>query len=562
MPTFKALAISFVGFFCVLTLEAQMYEEPITPPLKIPIALSGTFAELRSSHFHAGLDIKTQGRQGLSVYGVWEGYISRILVSTSGYGKALYVTHPNGLVSVYAHLKKFAPKIEAYVKKLQYEKESFTLQKFPKGDEIKIEQGELIGFSGNTGGSFGPHLHFELREADSQRPVNPLLHGIKVEDQIKPQLRKLFMFAKTDDDSLQMVKEFVLNKLNDSLYVTHLIKAGGQLGFGLQLFDRQDRSWNKNGIYKIRLRVNGQDFFDYRFDDFSFQDSKAISQLIDYKTYMDEGTRIQKVFDPLFEDLSFIKQTTNGILNAAPGKSYQLVFEVSDFQGNTSYIETYLEGIETEIATTDTNTNDRSLIVPEKDYLFDFEGIEVYFPKKSLYRPHLLKINGKKDTLFLDRNRLPLRTALELQFPAATQDSREQKQSFIALLNKKNKPSYVYTYYKEGSWRAKTKILGTYTIARDTLAPEIKPLNFKPGQWLSNYRFLKVKIGDDFSGIRSYKTYINGKWARFEYEPKDGTLIYDFEDQKFEAAEHQLLIIVEDNSKNSSRYETVFYRKY
>ncbi|MEL0201837.1 MAG: hypothetical protein VW892_04240 [Flavobacteriaceae bacterium] len=151
---------------------------------------------------------------------------------------------------------------------------------------------------------------------------------------------------------------------------------------------------------------------------------------------------------------------------------------------------------------------------------------------------------------------------MELQFPVSTSDSLIQRQSFIAMLNKKNKPGYVYTYVKEGHWKAKTKTLGTYTIARDSVAPQITPVNFKPEQWLSKYRYLKLKISDEFSGIRSYKTYINGQWARFEYEPKDGSLTYDFEDQKFEAAQHDLRIEVEDNSGNTTQYETVFFRKY
>ncbi len=555
----KLFLLVLMGF---QLLHGQLYEAPISPPLKIPIALSGTFAELRSSHFHAGLDIKTKGRQGLGVYGVWDGYISRILVSTSGYGKAIYITHPNGLVSVYAHLKKFAPKIETYVKNLQYQKESFTLQTFPKKDALQIDKGELIAYSGNTGGSFGPHLHFELREEQSQHPVNPLLHGIEVEDQIRPQLRKLFVFNKRDNDSLRVAEEISLNKVNDSLYVTRLIQGAGSLGFGLQLFDRQDRSWNKNGVYALRMRINGQTVFGYRFDAFSFQDSKGISQLIDYKTYMDQGTRVQKLFDPLYEDLSFIEQESDGFVNIEPGKSYQLLIEVEDFAGNTSYIETYIEGTTPEPQKGATPIEKSTLITPDKDYLFNYGGIEVYFPRKSLYRPHKLFINARKDTLFLDRNRLPIRNALELQFPVSTSDSLIQRQSFIALLNKKNKPGYVYTYVKEGHWKAKTKTLGTYTIARDSVAPQITPVNFKPEQWLSKYRYLKLKISDDFSGIRSYKTYINGQWALFEYEPKDGSITYDFEDQKFEAAQHDLRIEVEDNSGNTTQYETVFFRKY
>ncbi|HHC78901.1 MAG TPA: M23 family metallopeptidase, partial [Flavobacteriia bacterium] len=181
------ILISFVLFFNLSTLVAQKKypTDYFAKPLEIPLILSGTFGELRTNHFHSGLDIKTQGRQGFNVHASAKGYVSRIKISHWGYGKVLYLTHPNGYTTVYAHLKKFAPKIEAYVKKHQYEKESFTLQLFPKADELVVEKNEIIAYSGNTGGSGGPHLHFEIRSGNSN-PINPMLFGIEIPDTRAP----------------------------------------------------------------------------------------------------------------------------------------------------------------------------------------------------------------------------------------------------------------------------------------------------------------------------------------------------------------------------------------
>ena len=167
------LRLKFLFFFCALPLIhfGQMTAQWV-PPLDIPIQLSGTFGEFRSNHFHAGLDIRTQGRQGLKVKSVQNGWINRIRVSTSGYGKAIYIQHYDGTTSVYAHLKKFAPKIEAYVTERQYQKESYTIHLFPKSEVLKVDAGELVGFSGNTGGSYGPHLHFELWNDGT--PIDPI----------------------------------------------------------------------------------------------------------------------------------------------------------------------------------------------------------------------------------------------------------------------------------------------------------------------------------------------------------------------------------------------------
>ena len=157
-------------------------------PLDIPLILSGTFGELRSNHFHSGLDIKTQQREGLNVYASAEGYVSRIKISHWGYGKALYITHPNGYTTVYGHLKKFSPTIEAYVKRHQYEKEKFQIQLFPKEDELKVTKKQVVALSGNSGGSGGPHLHYEIRDANA-RPTNPMLFGIEIKDTKAPQIR-------------------------------------------------------------------------------------------------------------------------------------------------------------------------------------------------------------------------------------------------------------------------------------------------------------------------------------------------------------------------------------
>ena len=176
----------FVWGILIISLSFSLQAQRAIPPLEIPLLLSGNFGEFRGSHFHAGLDIKTKGRQGFKVKSILAGSIRRIKVSTSGYGKTLYVEHANGTTSVYAHLQKFAPKIEKIVKQLQYQKERFLIQSYHKNNELIVKQGEVIGYSGNTGGSLGPHLHFELRDSKTQMPLNPLTLNFDIKDNQRP----------------------------------------------------------------------------------------------------------------------------------------------------------------------------------------------------------------------------------------------------------------------------------------------------------------------------------------------------------------------------------------
>ena len=555
----KKISLIFL-LFSISLLSSQKDQSKLISPLDIPLAISGTFGEIRSSHFHAGLDIKTGGKQGLKVRTVLDGSVSRIRVSTTGYGKAVYIDHPNGTTSVYAHLKNFSPKIESYIKEAQYEKESYIIEKFPK-NELAVLKGEVIGFSGNTGGSSGPHLHFEIRDTKNQMPFNPMIFNIDVVDTKKPVIQKLFLFHENNFGEDIITQKIKLEKISDGLYKAPKIYTSGKIGIGLQMYDNQDLSlFNKNGIHSIKIFMDDKIISDYNYNNIKFDDSQYLNLLIDYKEFKSKKIRVQKLFNPNNSNISFIdKDEKNEKFSIEENKSYNLLIEISDFKKNISRIEMKITGRETNFIHP---TIEGELILPENEYLFKFKDQTVHLKKNTFYYPTSLNVYKDHDSIKINPDISLFKKSFSIEFFANKYDSISKRQSFIARLNKKKKIAYSPTIIKDSIFITKSVQAGTYFLAKDSIPPKIKPINFKKNQWLSKSKFLKVKIEDDLSGIKYYEGEINGKWVLFEYEPKNKNLTFNFNDLKFKSGKQDLKLKVTDNVGNESIFQTTFYRKY
>ena len=553
------ILVAHLSFFTLLGQE-------VVPPLDIPLKLSGTFGEFRPTHFHAGLDIKTQGKEGFEVKSINAGSIRRIRVTTTGYGKALYIQHADGTTSVYAHLKKFAPKIEKLIKAYQYEKKAFVVQKFLKLGELTVEKGERIGYSGNTGGSLGPHLHFEIRDSKKETPLNPLQLGLDISDSIRPIVQGLYLYTLKGKKTGEK-QALPLTRKNDSVYTAELLNLGGKKAFGVRVFDRQDNSYNRNGVYQATLRANGTTAFSYTFDALDFKDGKKIDALIDYATYKNERIRIQKLFNNLEENYSFLNTTApDGLLTFEANRAYQLEFQFKDFSGNSSYIQLFVSGTEEQITEANSRPFDKE-IVPEKDYLFSKGPYTVYVPQDSFYQTVGFQANlVGGDTLSIETDDAPQKKGFELEYKYPTLDSLGQQQMCLAKFipgkgRKKDRWGYVGTVKKDSSLFTKYAYPGKYIFTRDSLSPSVVPKNFREEQWVSNYNYLEVEIEDDFSGIATYEASINDAWILMEHEPKNNTLTYDFEDLNTDQARLHFKLVVTDQVGNSTTYQTLLFRK-
>ena len=533
-------------------------------PLEIPLILSGSFGELRANHFHSGLDIKTQQREGFPVYATADGYISRINVQNYGYGKALYILHPNNYSTVYAHLQKFSPEIEKYVKEHQYKKEVFEIELFPTATIIPVKKGTLIGFSGNTGGSGGPHLHYEIRDSAS-RPMNPLLFGVEIPDSKTPLVTGVFAYSLSADAHINQSQNPVklrLIKQKDGNYKAENITAFGKIGFGISAYDQFDGAINKNGIYTINTELNGSEKFEVRFDKFSFNETRYLNRFIDYGYWMTNKSRIQKLYREINNPLSIItKEDQNGIVDVKDDLQSIFNITVRDFKGNKIVVSIPIDGKKQEIMDSKSIKKTDNHIVADHAYSISQGKYSVYIPANSLYEDEYLDIQVMGDTLRLHKDIIPIHKNISITADISNYTDSDKEKLYLGRVNFGKEPYYTSTKRTGDKLVATTRTFGEYIIASDFTPPRIIPVNFEEGKWISDQNNLQIKITDDLSGISSFRATINGKFILMEYEYKTNTLTYDFADNINTETENNLKLIVIDNVGNNATFEAKFFRK-
>ena len=560
----QLLILFFIPF---LSFSQKKYpKDYFQNPLDIPLILSGTFGELRSNHFHSGLDIKTQGKRGLKVVAIADGYISRIKVQQYGYGKAIYVTHSNGYTSVFGHLSKFNDEIEAYIKAIQYKKQNYeTGNIFPKKDKFIVKKGEIIAFSGDTGGSGGPHLHFEIRDTKTEKVINPMLFGIVVPDSKTPTIQSLQVYPLSIDARInQQYNSYKISvkNLGKGKYTAERISASGTIGFGVNVFDRLDNASNKNGIYSLEMLVNGKRQYYHDVETFSFSESKYLNLLIDYEYYKKYRSRIQKIFKvaknklTIYEDL-----VNNGKIDIKNGLNYTIEIIAKDFKGNVSSITIPVAGKESNTIFKKQKDTTAYKIVARSFQKFTKENITIAFPKNTFYDDLFLDIKVDNGIAKIHTPTIPLDKSYTLTFNVSSYSEIEKEQLYIANVEYEKYPRYVYTRKKDSTFYTTTKTLGKYTLKTDDQKPKSKILYIEDNQWITNSKTLKVKISDKDSGIKNWRATLNGKWVLMQYNHKKGILTYKFSDKKLVGSKHIFKIVVSDNVGNTTERSVTFFKK-
>jgi murein DD-endopeptidase MepM/ murein hydrolase activator NlpD len=536
------------------------------PPLDIaPPALAGSFGELRASHFHSGVDFRTNQRQGYPVYAIADGYVSRIRVQNSGFGNALYINHPNGYTSVYGHLQRYNAKLSAVAKAYQYKKESFEIDEAPAADAILVHKGDIIAYSGNTGSSGGPHLHFEIRDTKTEATINPQLFGIEVPDMIKPVISALYVYKLNGQPFNEHTgkQRIAIVGANGSYHVNSTLNLTGDTGFGIITTDRHTGLSGVNGVYSITLEVDGTPVFTSSLERFKFENSKAINAHIDYPAYLDSRISIQKSFVDPGNPLGIYSNLVNrGRIDFIDSKVHELKYLVTDVKGNTSTLE--FRVLAGQATGQYMGMKPKGVFFPyNKVNEFSTDSVKIVLPIGTLYNDLDFIYSAGKETVssgyspvhHIQNRYTPLHTGFELSIkPTRDLGSLASK----ALIVNTNGASQGGTFV-DGFVKASPRNFGSFYIALDTVSPVIAALNITEGKNMRALNKMTFKIRDNLSGIKSFNGYIDGKWVLMEFDQKTATLSHSF-DSATGPGKHKLELTVVDMKDNSKTLELNFYK--
>lgn len=554
---------------CLLLLFSLLFipglHAQYAPPLRGPLLVTGTFGELRSDHFHGGLDFRA--KVGTPVYAVNDGYVSRVKVSGGGYGQAVYIDHPDGRRSVYGHLEVLAPELLDTVRGLQYRREQFEVDLAPDPTAFPVKKGQLIGGVGNRGYSFGPHLHFEIRESEGDVPLNPLSLGFEIADTRTPQLRQLRVYEL--DVAGRALSAQTFDLIAGSLVDTVMVSSA-KVAVGINAYDRQDAMPNRNGIYRAGMRVDSNDRFSFVYDRIPYDKTEYLNALTDFAEWKTNSSWFYLLYarSPAAVFWPGGDPEADGVIDLTPGQPVRVSVTAADFAGNEAVIEMVLllpayfapaspplrkhlyelpAGEPSVIDTGDMRLEiDSNGLYGELlfEYAHQFDGSDGYLGETHHLHDETVPLHGKAN--------------LYLQLAKPLADSLRQRVYIARCGSSRGQQSVGGQWQPDGSMLARIGSFGDYVMAIDTVAPTIRIERF--GTDLRRATAFSLLLDDAVGGELTYRGMVDGEWILMEYDAKSGRLSHNFSEGRIGRGLHDFSLIVSDKRGNQALFERKFRR--
>jgi hypothetical protein len=473
-------------------------------PVNNIVRLSGTFGELRPNHLHAGIDIKSEdGSVGQPIFSAANGYVSRIKVQAGGYGKVLYINHPNGYTTVYAHLKNFTKEVEDYVKEKQYQRQSFEVDLFPQAKQFSFEKGEQLGKMGITGSSQGPHLHFEIRDTRTEKPVNPLLFGFDVTDKRPPVINGLKVYYLNDKKETIQSKSFKLRKIGNTYKVSGdtLSLGAWRVGFGVKAYDHMTGVSNWNGVYSINMLQDDKPVYNFEMETFSFGETRYINAHLDYEERVTKRSYFNRCYLLPGNKLSiYDDKLKEGVIDLFAGKARKISIGVKDLKGNETTLEFWVK--RSDVKKKEEAAFNYFLPYTEEN-IIKTDELQLFFPKGTLYNNLYMKYNESKDASSnvyssihqIHDMKTPVHRYFDISIKPTNLPPELKDKAYIAYCGENNQMANCGGKWKDGMLKTKTRSLGDYCIMVDKNPPKITPIRFNPN--MAGYSRMTFKIKDD-----------------------------------------------------------------